>query len=157
MPENYDEANPRLEALGGFLGLDRVIASLDSIHAGVTARGARMVMTSFSWLVEDGLRLDLPRQQNIYDYLNRYYWPIGYAGLRRLVDVENAVFADWARRQNVALVDIAALMLRDPELFIDAIHNNERGVRLRSWILLTNCFPCCAMTLPAGEFRCSRH
>jgi len=91
LPENYDEANPRLEALGGFLGLDRVIASLDSIHAGVTARGARMVMTSFSWLVEDGLRLDLPRQQNIYDYLNRYYWPIGYAGLRRLVDVENAV------------------------------------------------------------------
>jgi hypothetical protein len=61
LPENYDEANPRLEALGGFLGLDRVIASLDSIHAGVTARGAKMVMTSFSWLVEDGLRLNFWR------------------------------------------------------------------------------------------------
>ena len=49
----------------------------------------------------------------------------------RLAAFENRVFAKYAAAHRLPFLDVARLMPRDPDLFVDAIHNTETGVRLQ--------------------------
>ena len=44
----------------------------------------------------------------LYEYLNRGYWPVTYAEIRRLADFQNRVFANYARVHRLPFIDIAS-------------------------------------------------
>src|SRR5262249_61684361 len=74
------------------LQLSTILADLDAIHRDAEADGTQLVLSSFVWLVFDGLRLDPIRQSAIYQWLNDHCWPYTYADLPPLVDFENTVY-----------------------------------------------------------------
>lgn len=93
-------------------------------------------MTSFVWMVRDGLKLQLPRDLTLYNYLNSTYAPLTYVDLRRAADFQNRVFRNCARLYHLLWFDVAAKSPLDPLLFGDAIHMTEQGLRLQAWIYL---------------------
>jgi hypothetical protein len=109
-----------------------------------------MVMTTFNWFAYDGMVLDPARHRNLYGYLNRVYWPISYANIRRAADFQNRVFKDWAADQRVPLIDVARLMPQEPDLYDDAIHNTYTGTRVRAWIIFEALVPLLERDIEAG-------
>ena len=85
--------------------------------------------------------LDPGRHRNLYGYLNRVYWPISYANIRRAADFQNRVFKKWAADQRVPLIDVAGLMPKQPDLYDDAIHNTYLGTRVRAWLIFKSLLP----------------
>ena len=86
------------DAYGGLAQLGRtnlppgerqILADLDVLRRRVALSGAWLVLTSFEWLVADGLRLDPQRDAAIFRHLNEWCWPYRYADLRRAVDLHN--------------------------------------------------------------------
>ncbi len=134
LPEGLDELRPERDKLGNVLDLRTILANLDGIKRDVDSSGARLVMTTFDWFAHDGMVIDPSRHRYLYIYLNRKYWPITYANMRRSADFQNRVFQLWAAQNNVPLVDVAGQMPRQPDLYNDAIHNNVLGMKIRAWI-----------------------
>jgi hypothetical protein len=92
-------------------------------------------VSSFVWMVRDGMRLDLPRQIGLFTYLNSDHWPASYSTIRRLADMHNRVFAAYARKNRLPFLDVAAALPLDSNLFSDAIHLQYPAVRLHAWIV----------------------
>ena len=90
-----------------------------------------LVLSSFVWIVHDGMRLDLDRDLTLYNYLNRTYWPFTYAEMRRIADFQNRVFEKYARVHQLPFIDMAAEFPQDPALAGDAIHLRYRGSSCR--------------------------
>jgi hypothetical protein len=134
LPAGFDEHAPDLARAAEILEMGTILPDLDAIHRLTEAAGARLVLCSFCWMVQDGLELDLAESRSIYSHLNVTYWPLRYAVMRRLTDLQNRCYATWARAHDVAFLDLAAQMPRDARLSIDAIHTTELGSRLRAWL-----------------------
>ncbi len=134
LPPGVDEFKPERADLGKALDLKHILANLDQIKADLEAHQARLLLATFNWFAYDGLVLDPARHRVLYGYLNRVYWPISYANMRRMADFQNRVFRLWAAENNVRLIDVAGQMPPHPDLYDDAIHNTELGIRLRAWI-----------------------
>lgn len=129
-----DELNPDSRSQELPVQLPAIVVDLETINAVLTRIGSQMVMTSFVWMVEDGLKLNLPRQLPIFNYLNRDYWPASYSTMRRLADIQNRVFRDFARRHDMPFIDVAGTFPLDPNLFVDGVHFRYPAVRLQAWI-----------------------
>lgn len=134
LPEGLDEFNPERARLGGALALRRILNDLDQIKRDLDEHDVQLVLGAFDWFVYDGLMVDPTRHRTLYGYLNRVYWPISYANMRRAADLQNRVFVRWAEANAVPVVDVAGLMPKHPDLYDDAIHNTQLGVRLRAWL-----------------------
>jgi hypothetical protein len=126
-PDPYDKNLP--------VELPSIVSDLDSIRAELTGIGAELAVSSFVWMVEDGMRLELPRQSVLFSYLNQDYWPSTYATMRRLADLQNRVFRNYSRRHHLPFVDLASQFPMDSNLFGDAIHLQYSGSRLQAWIV----------------------
>jgi hypothetical protein len=124
-----------LARAGEALELAAIGRDLDAIRAAAAARGAKLVLATFWWLAGDGLTVDPILGRNVFIHLNRTCWPFRYATVRELADVQNRFFAAWAAARGVDLADVAAGLPQDDRLAIDAIHQNELGVRLKAWVL----------------------
>ena len=61
------------------------------------------------------------------------------------------LFAAWAQQHQVALLDLAALLPKDPRLYIDAIHHNELGVRVKAFVMFAQLTTLIARDLGAGR------
>jgi hypothetical protein len=131
-----DERNPNPDDPRLPMDLPAMVRDLDSMRRAIEPAGGELVVSSFLWMVKDGMKLDLRVNMNIYDFLNRTYWPIPYAHMRRMADLQNRVFANYARARHLPFVDIAAEFPLDPDLFGDAIHMRPWGLRLQAWIYL---------------------
>ncbi|MBI1880888.1 MAG: hypothetical protein HYR94_22140, partial [Chloroflexi bacterium] len=134
LPEGLNEFKPDKTHLGKALALRAILSDLDHIKRNLDAQNVKFVLATFDWFVYDGLVLDPARHRVLYGYLNRIYWPISYANMRRMADLQNQVFRLWAAENRVSLIDVARQMPKHPDLYDDAIHNTELGIRIRAWI-----------------------
>jgi hypothetical protein len=134
LPDGLNEFKPDQAHLGRALALKAILADLSKIKHDLEAQNVKFVLATFDWFVYDGLVLDPARHRVLYGYLNRIYWPISYANMRRMADLQNRVFRLWAAENRVSLIDVAGQMPKHPDLYDDAIHNTELGIRIRAWI-----------------------
>lgn len=130
-----DEANPDSRSRQLPVELPEIVSDLEGIHASLAGIGGELVMTSFVWMVTDGMKLELPRQLPLFNYLNRDYWPASYATMRRLADLQNRVFRDFARRHRLPFIDLAGAFPLDSNLFADGVHLRYAASRLKAWIV----------------------
>lgn len=150
-PQDLDEMRPDLARRDLPLTLSTQIRDFDSIRAELDAIGADLVMSSFFWLVSDGLVLDRKRHRRIYDQLNGPYWPLSYRDLRRFIDFQNRVYRRYAETRGLGFIDFAASYPQDPEISNDAVHKTPEGVRLHAWIALQALVPLVRDRLEAGS------
>jgi|GEM_PF-1779446 len=134
LPEGLNEFRPDRAHVGKALALKAILGDLDTIKQDLETQNVKFVLATFDWFVYDGMVLDPARHRTLYGYLNRIYWPVSYANMRRMADLQNRVFRLWAAENRVPLIDVAGQMPKHPDLYDDAIHNTELGIRIRAWI-----------------------
>jgi hypothetical protein len=130
-----DEVHPDSRDKNLPVELPEIVADLSSIHDSLSGAGSELVLTSFSWMAKDGMTLDLPRQLRLFNHLNRDYWPATYDSMRRLADIQNRVYQDFAQRRHLPFIDFAAKFPLDTNLFVDAVHLDYPATRLQSWVI----------------------
>jgi hypothetical protein len=140
-PPGVDEFAPAIDDPRLPMDLPAVVRDLDSMRTSLQAIGSELVMASFVWIVQDGMVLNIGRDLNLYEYLNRNYWPVTYAEMRRIADFQNRVFAAYARAHALPFIDFAAEYPQDPALAVDAIHFRYPGIVLEAWMLLQRLIP----------------
>ena len=140
-PAGVSENNPDVTRPGLPIAMDVVVAGLDSIRHSLAGTGTELALSSFVWMVYDGMRLDMSRNLTLFRYLNETYWPVRYSHMRRMADFENAVFRNYARTYQLTYLPMAEAYPSDPDLFGDAIHMSERGLRLQAWLYLQQLIP----------------
>lgn len=149
-PKGLDERDPDIGRTDLPVNLPVILRDLDRIRTATQGMGGELALASFVWLVKDGMVLHPIRHKAILEYLNRGYAPFRYRDLERMAAFENRVFAKYAAAHGLPFFDVARLMPRDPDLFIDAIHNNQTGVRLRAWAVLQEMLPLVEKNLAQG-------
>jgi hypothetical protein len=141
LPTGVDEFKPDRAHLDGALTLRSILNDLDQIKKDLDAHQVKFVLATFDWFVYEGLVLDPVRHRVLYGYLNRVYWPISYANMRRMADFQNRVFSMWTAENRVPLIDVAGQMPKHPDLYDDAIPNTQLGIRIRAWINFQTILP----------------
>ncbi len=141
LPDGIDEFSPDAKDLGAILNLGIILEDLNEIKKEVEAAGAKMIMTTFKWLVFDGMVLDPVKHRGLYVYLNRIFWPISYENMERMALFQNRVFKQWAQENRLDLLEVAENIPQEPDLFIDAIHSNQLGVKIRGWTVFAGLIP----------------
>jgi len=150
-PERVDEQQPDVTAPLP-IDLDLVVSNLDAMRRALAVNGAELAMSSFIWLVYDGMRLDPERDMTIYRQLNEMYWPASYRHLRRMADFQNRVFEQYAGHYGLPYFDIAERFPLDARLFGDAIHLRPEGLRLQAWIYMQQLVPVIEDRLESGRW-----
>ena len=150
-PNGLSETDPDLKDPRLPESLRDILGDLETIRRALQDEGGHLVMSSFSWLVYPGLRLDMHRDAEIHQYLNVTYWPFSYAHLRRFADFQNRVFRKFVQIHDLDFIDFAAVYPRDPRLFEDAIHMTRAGIRLQAWIMFNGLLPAVERRVAAGE------
>ncbi|MEM7347945.1 MAG: hypothetical protein AAF485_27245 [Chloroflexota bacterium] len=150
-PEGINEFQPKREFLGSALALNKILGNLDAIKQDVDKQDVRMFVSTFDWFVYEGMVLDPDRHRNLYGYINRVYWPVSYANMRRMADFQNRVFTTWAASNQVDVIDVAGQMPRQPDLYDDAIHNTPLGIRARAWINFETLVPILLEDIEQGK------
>jgi hypothetical protein len=143
-PDIYDPMLP--------LHLDVIVRDLDRIRADLASVGSDFALSSFVWMVKDGLVLNPIRDKYILEDLNINEYPLHYRDLVRLAAFENRVFKKYAEIHHVPFIDVARYMPLDPDLFQDAIHNTAGGVRERAWVVLQQLIPVIERHLANGDW-----
>lgn len=133
-PKDVNEFDPPLDHPHLPSNLTTILNDLDDIRSHVKDQGGELVVSSFFWLVYDGMKFDLPVQKGVYNYLNGTFFPHRYREMERIATFQNRVFQKFARTHGLPFIDIASAMPREPDLFDDAIHAKYEGVRLHGWI-----------------------
>lgn len=151
-PKGVDERDPDITRSDLPVNLPTILRDLDSIRTASNAAGAELVLASFVWLVKDGMVLDPIRHRSILEYLNQGYAPFRYRDLERLAVFQNRVFAKYAAAHHLAFIDVARQMPFDPDLYVDAIHGNYAGIRLRAWVFLQGLVPIVEQHLKSGAW-----
>ncbi|MDI1284593.1 MAG: hypothetical protein PSV46_09360 [Reyranella sp.] len=151
-PAGLDEIEPDIDRNDLPVNLSTILGSLDGIRAATQAAGGELALASFVWLVKDGMVLNPIGHKAILEYLNQGYAPFRYRDLERMAVFENRVFAKYALAHRLAFLDVARLMPRDPDLFVDAIHNTQTGVRLKAWVVLQEMLPLVERHLANGTW-----
>ena len=150
-PADVSEQDPALDSPKLPMDVPNIIASLDIIRTALSRIHAELVMSSFVWIVHDGMELDLERDLTLYNYLNRTYWPYTYAEMRRAADFQNRVFEKYARVHQLPFIDMAAEFPQDPALASDAVHLRYQGLVLQAWIYLQHLIPLIEARLADGR------
>ena len=140
-PASVDEFHPDPEVRTLPLDLPRVVHDLDDIRHSAASGGATLVLTSFIWMVHDGLVVDPVRDAYFYKVLNLRHWPARYTDIRRMADFQNRVFRAYAGDRGVPFVDVATPFPREMAFFGDPIHMTLDGDRLRAWFVFQGLVP----------------
>jgi hypothetical protein len=151
-PEGLDEQDPDLAYPKLPVSLNVIERDLDRIRDDLATIGSEFALSSFAWMVRDGLVLDPIRHKYVIEQLNVGYWPYRYRDIERLVKFENRVFAKYAKVHGMPFVDVAGLLPSDPDLFIDAVHTSYAGTRLRGWINFQQLLPVIEKHLADGSW-----
>ena len=149
-PNGLDEAAPDIARLDLPAPERAILADLESARTTLERSGSELALSSFAWLVFDGLRLDTRRHAAIYRHLNEGCWPYRYADLRRAVDLHNHILQRYALAHGLPFVDVAAEFPPDQDLFFDAVHLNDDGTRLHAWIVFRALLPLVRSKIEAG-------
>jgi hypothetical protein len=155
-PADIDENDPPLDHALLPLNLSTILHDLQDIRSHLRENGGELVLSSFFWLVYDGMRLDPIRDRHLYHHLNVYlvdrvYGPLRYTDRERFAAFQNQTYRKFAARNGLPFLDVAAMIPKDPELFVDAIHATYPGVRLHAWIVAQQLAPLLAQRLNEGR------
>ena len=141
-PSSVDEERPDPDNRALPMSLDVTVHSLDAIREALDTEGGELAVESFAWMIPDSRKpLDLKRHLNLYEYLNQQLWPVSYDQLRRLTAFQNRLFHAYASKRGARYLPLAESLPQDPDLFGDAIHMGEPGLRLQGWIVLQQLVP----------------
>lgn len=138
LPAGLEETNPDSAIVSerNVLGMRPILADWERIEVESRAAGSQLLLATFPWVVREGMSLHPQRHAEIFNDLNIMTWPLSTAMLCRAVALQQAVFRTWAEAHAVPVLDIAARMPREPDLFIDGIHDNQFGWMARAWCFL---------------------
>lgn len=150
-PADLNETDPVLSDPRLPVQLPTILGDLDDIRRSLASRHGTLVVSSFVWLVHQGLNLDRQRDVIVYRELNERYWPFSYAHLRRFVDFENRVFRKYAAAHGNPFNEVADQFPQDPRLFVDSVHLTPAGVKLQAWITFQNLVPILERALAANQ------
>ncbi len=156
-PAGLDEADPDLAYPNLPVSLSIIQRDLDRIRRDLDGIGAQLTMTSFIWMAKDGLVLDPVRHRYIIDQLNISNYPFRYRDVERLAAFQNRVLAKYARTHGLPFIDFARDMPLEPDLFIDAVHTNKAGSRLKGWVAFNQLVPIIEKHLAASDWPKAPH
>lgn len=151
-PPGLDEFDPDLSYPRLPVNLNTVQHDLERIRTDLSSVGAELAVSSFFWLVKDGMKLDPVKGRYALQQLNVGYYPFRYRDLERLAAFQNRVFAKYAASHGLTFVDLAHDMPFDPDLFTDAVHFSYGGTQLRAWIILQHLIPVVEKHLSEGTW-----
>jgi hypothetical protein len=151
-PAGLDEADPDLAYPKLPVSLSIIQRDLDRIRNDLDGIDAQFALTSFIWLAKDGLVLDPVRHRYIIDQLNISNYPFRYRDIERLAAFQNRLLAKYARAYGMPFIDFARDMPLEPDLFIDAVHTNKAGSRLKGWVAFNQLVPIIEEHLAAGDW-----
>jgi hypothetical protein len=152
-PAGLDKARPDVSREENLPTAERkILQDLEELRDQLASDGSTLVLSSFVWLVHDGLRLDPLRNGNIYRWLNQECWPHTYRDLRRAADLHNRVLQHYAATKGVPFIDVAAGFPNDPDLFTDGVHLNHEGTKVQAWLALRALVPLVRARLESGAW-----
>ena len=150
-PKGVDENNPDISSKNLPLKLPMILRDLDSLLENSNKTGCHLVLSSFVWLPYEGMLLDPVRHESISQNINEKHWPLKYADFKRLSDFQNKVFALYAKAHHLDFIDVSYFFPRNPDLFIDAIHFTDEGIRLQAWIVFQELIPIIRQKIESGK------
>jgi hypothetical protein len=133
-PDGLDELDPDLSYPNLPVSLTAIQRDLDQIRSDLASIGSVFAVSSFIWMVKDGMVLDPVRHRYILQMLNVENYPYRYRDLERLALFQNRLLAKYAAVHGLPFLDIARFEPFDPDLFIDAVHTNYTGSHVRGWV-----------------------
>jgi len=151
-PAGLDEQDPDLAYPRLPVNLNVIQRDLDQIRGDLATVGSDLALASFQWLVKDGMVLDPIRHRYILEQLNVANYPFRYRDIERLAAFQNRLFAKYAKTHGLPFVDIARYTPFDPDLYIDAVHTNYAGTRMRGWVAFNQLLPTVEKHLADGSW-----
>jgi len=151
-PKGLDESDPDVSRKDLPLNLTQIMGDLDQVRTELAKVGSDFVLSSFAWLVYDGLTVDPVKGRYIWEVNNNGYWPWTYRDIRRGVDFENRVYRKFAKEHGLAFLDVAPLIPEEPMLFADGVHMTESGVRVKAWAFFRELLPLIEQHLASGAW-----
>ncbi len=156
-PDGLDEQDPDLAYPNLPVNLNTIQRALDRIRAELASVGkGELALSSFIWMVKDGMVLDPVRNRLTLEQLNIANYPFRYRELERMAKFQNRLLAKYAAVHGLPFVDFARYMPFDHELFTDAVHMAYAGVRLQAWIALQQLLPTIEKHLKDGSWPAPR-
>jgi hypothetical protein len=151
-PKNLSETDPDIARKDLPVSLPQILGDLDRIQADLKPIDAELAVTSFLWMVKDGLKLDPVRNRMTWDYLNLYMYPWRYRDLERLANFQNRVLKNYAQERGIDFIDVAGTMPFDPDLYADGVHTTYPGTRMKGWVILQQLVPLIEARLKSGAW-----
>jgi hypothetical protein len=151
-PAGLDEMDPDLAYPKLPVNLNVIQRDLDRIRADLATVGSEFALSSFMWLVKEGMVLEPIRHRYTLEQLNVANYPFRYRDLERLVKFQNRLLAKYAKVHGLPFVDVAGKTPFDPSLFLDAIHTDYGGSRVRGWITFNELLPVVEKHLADGSW-----
>lgn len=151
-PEGLDEKDPDLRRDDLPLNVTPTLKDFDRMRAELDKVGAEFALSSFSWLVYEGLKVDSVHGRFIWETNNRMYWPWTYRDIRRGIDFENRVYRKYAKAHDLAFLDVAGLIPPEQLLFADGVHMTPSGVRVKAWAFFRELLPLIERHLASGAW-----
>jgi hypothetical protein len=150
-PADVDEQDPPLAHPNLPSNLSTIVRDLDDMQVRLRGEGGDFVLSSFFWLVFEGMRLDPVRNRMLFDYLNTLYHPFRYREMARFAAFQNRVLQKFAAWRDIHFVDVAGVMPPDPNLFFDAVHATYDGIRLHAWFVAQQLAPLLGQRIAQGR------
>ena len=129
-PAGLDEKAPDISRPDLPLNLSTIVGDLEQMRTDLAKVDAEFAISSFMWMVRDGMLLDPVRHRYMLDQLNVGKFPFTYRDLERMATFQNRVLAAYARAHGLPFFDVARTMPFDPNLFFDAVHKTYPGERV---------------------------
>jgi hypothetical protein len=149
-PAGLDEKAPDITRRDLPLELSTILGDLEQIRTDLARIEAELAISSFMWMVRDGMVLDPVRHRYMLDQLNVSNYPFTYRDLERMAAFQNRVLAAYARAHGLPFLDVAATMPFDPNLFFDAVHKTYPGERMQAWVTFLLLVPLIEQRLASG-------
>src|SRR5262249_7912798 len=149
-PKDVDEFDPDLGNPNLPVNLTTIQRDLDRMRADLAEVGGELAVSSFIWMVKDGMIVDPIRNRNLWEFLNLQYYPFRYKDIERLAAFQNRVLAKYAAVHGLTFLKVAENMPLDPDLFADALHDNFHGMRMQAWVMLQQIVPLTERRLASG-------
>jgi hypothetical protein len=140
-PAGLSEDDPDIGQSDLPLHLSEIVADLDHMRVDLAPIGAELAMSSFKWLVHDGMVVDPVRNRSLIEHLNVGLFPFRYRDLERMSAFQNRVLAKYAAERGLPFIDVASRLPDDEDLYTDGVHLTYGGVRLHAWIVLQALVP----------------
>ena len=151
-PAGLDEQDPDLAYPNLPVNLNTIQRDLDQMRTALASQGSEFAVSSFLWMVKDGMVLDPVRHKYILDQLNIGYFPYRYRDLERLAKFQNRFLAKYAKAHDIPFIDTARYMPLEPDLFVDAVHTNYAGIRLQAWVTFNQLLPVVEKNIADGAW-----